>query len=342
MTSTLLSVVWTSSSWRKLGQGWSLSQLSTFFFESRLFLSLALLVLVNLADASAQTGGMPSLASGARNHSSSGVASRAVVLTEAAKRHPDFGKVHLPDSTGKDQLDFVELTDERTEYSALFHNFNTNTSCIRQSGDVPLHYKDEAGLWRNVEEKFQATEVAGVYEMPRLKFPIGFDSRDGSSNIRFRATGELMGLGENISVSQRTFGGGVVFERQAQSVSVEVGEREVVLRDIFPEVDFSGTFGLEGVKTSYVIKDRSFVAGGGDIVTFEEEISLPKWLDIGFNQQNGQMTDLGWQGELVITNGSGEVKAKILPASVWDSADHDADYVRDEHSTIGAFTLFHW
>ena len=102
-------------------------------------------------------------------------------LTEEARRHPDFGTVFLPDSNGKEQVNFVELTDLRTEFSATFHDFATNNSCVRQSGDVPLHYKDASGLWRNVEEILKPTSVSGVYEMSKLKFPLSFDSNTGAS-----------------------------------------------------------------------------------------------------------------------------------------------------------------
>ncbi len=262
-----------------------------------------------------------------------------VKLSEKAKQHPDFGTVFLPDSTGKDQLDFVELTDQRTEYSATFHNFSTNTSCIRQSGDVPLHYKDEAGLWRNVQEKLLPTAVNGVYDMPKLKFPISFDSRDGSSSIRFGRSGAAIGLGKNIRVVQLAQGGAVVTEEYANPQRSAVTEREALLTDIVGQVDFACTFGLEGVKTSYLIKDRSFVLANSQVVVFEEEISLPLGWVLAQNEANGQMTEFGWQGELVVKDQSGKVQARIMPASVFDNADHTPDFEIDEHSTIGAFRL---
>jgi hypothetical protein len=262
-----------------------------------------------------------------------------VKLSEKAKQHPDFGTVFLPDSTGKDQLDFVELTDQRTEYSATFHNFSTNTSCIRQSGDVPLHYKDEAGLWRNVQEKLLPTAVNGVYDMPKLKFPISFDSRDGSSSIRFGRSGAAIGLGKNIRAVQLAQGGTVVAEEYANPQRSAVTEREALLTDIVGQVDFACTFGLEGVKTSYLIKDRSFVLANSQVVVFEEEISLPLGWVLAQNEENGQMTEFGWQGELVVKDQSGKVQARIMPASVFDNADHTADFNIDEHSTIGAFRL---
>ncbi|MBK9453072.1 MAG: HYR domain-containing protein [Bacteroidetes bacterium] len=78
-------------------------------------------------------------------------------------------------------------------------------------------------------------------------------------------------------------------------------------------------FGLDGLKSSFEVLDKTFLATTGEVVVFEESFELPIGWKISKDVSRGAEKQLGWQGDVIITDEFGKVKTRILEANIWDN-----------------------
>jgi hypothetical protein len=226
--------------------------------------------------------------------------------------HPDVGKIELLDSLGQ-KTTFVELVSKRDEFSTTFHDSIADTYCYRKSAE-PLHYKDESGFWRNVDVTLTASSVVGVYELNKQELPIIFDSNTGET---FVTTNTNVGvtLGKNINSFQRDQDGNVLVENQRNNTFERtIYERTSTLIEFLPGVNLNHEFDFFGVKTSYIINERSFVHESAQTVIFEEELDLPQGWTLDLRN-----TDLGEGREVVVLNENGEPEGKYTDPFFYDN-----------------------
>lgn len=96
---------------------------------------------------------------------------------------------------------------------------------------------------------------------------------------------------------------------QEASLDPKVTGNQILMKDIFPEIDKQLLFLENAVKYNYVL--RSYQSQFADNLTFSEEIVLPKGYSLAYNKQLGKSTKDGWMGELNVLNKYGEAESFI-------------------------------
>ena len=107
---------------------------------------------------------------------------------------------------------------------------------------------------------------------------------------------------------------------QQASLNTKVKGNQILLKDIFHEVDKQLLFLENSVKYNYVL--RSHQDQFTENLTFSEEIILPKGYTLAYNKELGKPTKDGWMGELNILNKRGEAES-FIQAPICVDANND-------------------
>jgi hypothetical protein len=242
---------------------------------------------------------------------------------ESYKNHPDFGKVILKDSLGE-KMDFVELMDKRDEYNAHFSIPNSDKSCVRSS-DFPLHYKDQNGIWRNIETKLEKSSTnQDVYEIEKQTYPISYNSKTGETLITVDKKGNKLGTSKNVRFYQVDKNNNLITSSNINNVTTrKIETKKATIKNFFNNIDYIHEFEEYGAKSSFIIKDKSVINLSSKHLVFSEEIELPSGWKLKRDKENNQV--------LKIYDLQGNTKATILPPFYYDSFDMKTSEDKIDH-----------
>lgn len=254
-----------------------------------------------------------------------------VVNIEELRKHPDFGKIQLKDSTGK-VTPFIELVDRRDEYSTVFAIPGTQQFSKRAS-DFPLHYKDKNGLWRNIETVLEKSATQPyVYEISKQTFPITYHSKTGETGFTVDKAGNIIGLSKNIQHYQIDKQNKILKKEQKQvSASGKVAGQSATISNYFPNIDYKHEFEEYGVKSSFVIMDKSVIHPSSEYVVFTEELTLPKGWNIKHDAEGGIA--------LKMYDESGKAKATMMAPFYYDAFRVNSKEDKAAHQMYGSYNL---
>lgn len=223
--------------------------------------------------------------------------------------HPEFGMFKSP--SGGDEL--IQLRDE---YSKLF--VNGDGSYSKQTGLLPIHYKDELGNWKTYVNEVEYTENK-KFGVIKTDLPITVDAVTGKTTMQLDRKGNSITYGCQTSMSITNAGGEIIN-------SVTMGELYTTAKDsnlltipsAWSGIDRRQNLNIYSVETDYILHQQpTGLAPGGELL-FTDKVTLPTgWTLV---KGEGISTHTGWKGELLILNEKQETKGKFELPYYYDSS----------------------
>lgn len=218
---------------------------------------------------------------------------------EALHNHPDLGipAVNAP-------TDAIELLQYRTLDSRYYIRKGTNgKEFYSQQAYGPINYIDANGYIRAIDYWLQPTEVKGIYAAPLQPAPTRLDLVNNYTSmtikdLEFRYNHNM----------QMYFQRGKTFTvpQLYTTTNHTAGRDGVWITDVFSGVDGEIAFRKAGIKTNFIIKDRSAVDPSADYLIIDDHIQLPDGFTMVMEDETGYFLSNGdWKGDVVVKNAFG-------------------------------------
>ena len=146
-----------------------------------------------------------------------------------------------------------ELMDKRTEYQKYFVQAGTNAQqFVLQSSNVPLHYKDATGKWRNVSDKLEADAThSGVYSTKGRPINISVNTQDGAMTLTGAAAS--LSYNRNLELVYRAADGSEHSLGLADWSHTSRGDDGMLVKNAWPGVDIEIGVLVNSVKTNFIV-----------------------------------------------------------------------------------------
>lgn len=215
---------------------------------------------------------------------------------EAYYAHPDFGvlPINAPDSV-------IELIQKRTLDSRYYIKNNTGGKTFYiQKAYGPINYQDANGNIRAIDYLLNPTLTKGIYTADAQPLPTKIDFINNFTSIQikdleFRYNHQLKlyyQQGNNYSPRQ-------LFN----TADYSVGRDGAWINNIFNGIDGEIAFRKGGIKTNFIIQDKSVVDVNSDYLIIDDPINLPPGFVLVKEDENGYILPNGdWKGNVVIKN----------------------------------------
>jgi subtilisin-like proprotein convertase family protein len=144
-----------------------------------------------------------------------------------------------------------------------------------------LHYRDDAGLWRDVNLSIKPNEqrINGGYDLINTtnSFQTYFSS-DPSKGFRIESFEQSIATGLNARLGIYSAAGQQVTELKSNQVQGVVRDRrKVFYENIYPGIDLEKVLLKKGVESGYIINSPAFFSGiDGQVLRFSHEVELPQ------------------------------------------------------------------
>lgn len=195
-----------------------------------------------------------------------------------------------------------ELVNERSEYSSSYEQNGLKT--IFQSKE-PVNYKAANGQLIPIDIRFKETNKGwGSHERPDA---LDVD-RQGNATIA-HAGETVIGFGTGKINGSSTFTWPARVQTQNRST--------LRFQDILPGISKEFHFKQRGIKFNYVIANPQNIAGSFFVIT--ETFELPQGYVIRESEEEGEKSNSGWKGRLVIENKEGKICGKIHSLLCYDA-----------------------
>lgn len=244
------------------------------------------------------------------------------------RSHPDYGvlPVNAPDSC-------IELIQKRTTDSRYYIKENTHgKDFFIQKAHGPINYYDPNGYLRAVDFYLHPTDVEGIYEADAQPLPTKLDLINNYTSIKvkdieFRYNDDLKLVyqtGNNYSTPQ-----------YFNTADHTVGNDGAYIKNIWKGVDGEIAFRKGGIKTNFIIQDKSVIDKNSDHLIVEEFIPLPAGYRFAKEDPNGYaLKDGSWKGNIVLKNEFGLNLLRIEKPIILDQ-NKNKTHKQDQVDAIG-------
>ncbi len=247
---------------------------------------------------------------------------------EALRSHPDFGvlPVNAPDSC-------YELLQKRTLESRYYIKEGSGgKDFYMQKAHGPINYYDAAGNLRAIDFYLHPTQTADIYEADAQPLPTKLDFVNNYTSIRvkdidfrynddlklFYQTGKTTSAPQYFNMTDHT-----------------VGMDGAYIKNIWKGVDGEIAFRKGGIKTNFIIQDKSVVDANSDYLIVEEFIPLPTGYRFAKEDPNGYNLKSGaWKGNIVLKNEFGLNLLRIEKPIILDQ-DKNKTHKQEQVDAIG-------
>jgi hypothetical protein len=228
--------------------------------------------------------------------------------------HPEFGK--LPYNCGLDSV--FELIQDRTEYTRTLVKKNTNGKVVYiQKGYSPLHYLDNNGWWRTLDERLHTTSQSGLFEAVNQYSPTRIDAnsefaavQNGNSAVKFN---------KNLLLFHEDADGNRTLIATADWSNYTAGSEGMKVTDIWPGIDMEMIVSGGKIKTNYYIKTPVAYANGWLVI--EDHPELPSGSSAAFTSNVVDQDGLNYN-DIDVRDANGNTTYNLSRAFGFDQS-HD-------------------
>jgi len=254
-----------------------------------------------------------------------------LTVPEKYKSHPEYGKTKLSNPLSQNSY---ELIQERTVDSRLFQNIDGSFTVVK-SGE-PMHYKDESGWWKTIENTFEEdTQIPQLYHLKKQRLPISFDGQSGVIKMMLDSVND-MNYGNELTLLQMNSDGNIISKKQtnAFSANVDLNNAKANIVNAFNGIDMSVKFDFFMAKTNYKIASPSIIEPNSKWVVFREKVNIPAGWTMDYDINTGEYVDGNWQGDIIIKNTNGETMSKFLKPIYFDAGND-----KNINNTLGSYKI---
>lgn len=227
----------------------------------------------------------------------------------STKDHPEYG-IYVSAEGG------TELIESRDARSKLF--LNKDGSYTKQTGHLPLHYKDAQSLWRTYENIIEFNPQSGNYSLTRTDLPISINANTGRTAMQLDSEGSAISFGENSLYSVFDGEGNKVTEARMNSTIETVQDSNTLLiPNAWNGIDRKQNLSIYHVETDYILNAAPQNLPANGELLFTEFVTLPQGWKIVRGE--GEETATGWKGELLLKDLTGHAQGKFELPYYYDS-----------------------
>ena len=253
-------------------------------------------------------------------------------VPERFKSHPEYGKTKL---ANPDMQDSYELIHERTIDSRLFQNLDGSFTTVK-SGE-PMHYKDKDNWWRTIDVTFEKDpQNPDVYHLNKQPLPIAFDAKTAHINMQVDEMNNGLQYGNELSLIQLNQHEQILSKQNINNImaNVDASNAQAYINNIFNGIDMKIDFDFSMIKSNYIISSPALINPDAKWLSIRETVKVPNGWSLEYNVDNGTMIDGNWQGEVVLKNNTGEIKARFIKPVYFDS-----DSNRNTNHIMGSYKI---
>jgi hypothetical protein len=227
-------------------------------------------------------------------------------------QHPEYGL-----SFHDKQPEAIELVDKKTLHQSTYLKPNGTTAIFRSSSQ-PINFEDENGWLRTINFKMEAIPTAdGTYHAPNQPFPKSVNAKTGRTTLA-SPYGDMV-------INQKTAiiipGATSRYKEIAKIGQYTAGEDGIFAQDIWPGIDMQIIMTTSGgVKTNYIIKEKSTISKVNDEIIFEDIITLPNGLRLVADEKRGDYigNSNDFLGILQVLDEKDQEISTYMPALIYD------------------------
>lgn len=208
--------------------------------------------------------------------------------------HPETGL-----STHPLYMDAYELVHMKTTYNSYFIRPDGNTLVAMGTVD-PLNYLDyKSGFYKTIRNTISnQPDASGFYNADHQPVVKSVNPQTGVTKLK-------LPYGEYIysqSVNMQFTGNNTLQNRKI--TEYKIGENGMFAKNVWNNIDMQVIFQTNGgIKTNYIIKERSAIQDANENVLFEEFISTPQNTRLIADENSGKYTNsTDWEGDLILVD----------------------------------------
>ncbi|HEU4716381.1 MAG TPA: gliding motility-associated C-terminal domain-containing protein [Bacteroidia bacterium] len=211
----------------------------------------------------------------------------------------------VPGTSLPDRSTWVEDESQRTVFSSVYHT--ADGQYIAHQSSVPINYYDVNGKLQPID--FSPKKITEGWTAPAQPFPT-FLFNDGSAYVSYgKDEGDYFRFGISPVIN------GVNASPQAIAFDGDTG----TMHDVVPGVDRKYAFRLNGIETSYIVRQPQQVNSDNFVVT--EGFLLDHGFTLKEDESRGRKENGGWTGDLLVIRESDDaVVGTIKAAMCYDAA----------------------
>ncbi|MFA5574267.1 MAG: glycine-rich domain-containing protein [Brumimicrobium sp.] len=244
------------------------------------------------------------------------------------KSHPEEGRF-------KSELGGEEIINLREENSRTFKNPDGSYSKTSVKG--VFHYKDELGRWLT----FQNTPTINPYnqrivEITGTDRPLSINTKNGLNEMYLTKDKSMKwGFTSTMTVIDKN-GNNLNKETAVSEIrEYEIEENSIVLKNYFNGIDRTQYMNFSELRTDFTINSPLQLPSLAEHVIFEDELILPKGYTLNFYE--GNMTHVGWEGNLEIRDENGTPIGGFSSPIIYDAYEGENKEKITEHRISGAY-----
>jgi len=242
--------------------------------------------------------------------------------------HPDFGMlpINAPD-------DVIELIQKRTLDARYYIKNNSGGSKFyMQKAYGPINYVDAAGNMRAIDFYLHPTATKGIYAAEAQPLPAKIDFINNFTSIKIK---ELeFRYNRNLQLYYETnkkYSTPQLFNTSDYTV----GRDGAWIKNIFKGFDGEIAFRKGGIKTNFIIQDKSVLDVNSNYLIIDDPIQLPDGFTLVKEDANGyELPNGDWKGNVVIKNEFGLNYLRIERPLIFDQSKQKT-HAREQVDAIG-------
>ncbi|HRO77003.1 MAG TPA: hypothetical protein PLP27_12750, partial [Crocinitomicaceae bacterium] len=242
--------------------------------------------------------------------------------------HPEYGKYSLDIP-----VENVEILQLRTESSKTFYGADGQYR-VQQTGGV-FHYKNANGDWITLQNKI--SKQGNTYGIFQTELPLSVNITSGLTEMTLSKSGEKFQFGKNVNIEFVDNNGNITNRLVPSYNSNKSQDNLLVLNDVYDGIDRFQQIEYWSVKTDYFINKKLELPENTAYIQFTDNVSLPSGWTIEYD--NGENTELGWQGDLIIKNRSGQMMSRISIPKYYDASEKGSFNANVGHDIFGAYQV---
>ncbi|MDD2984534.1 MAG: gliding motility-associated C-terminal domain-containing protein [Crocinitomicaceae bacterium] len=252
-------------------------------------------------------------------------------IPEEFKKHPEYGVLKMDGKPDSKELIHLRTRNSRTfeEGSGTYHTVSTAGT---------FHFKNEADQWISIQDKI--SKSAGTeYGIFRTELPIKINYNSGKTEMVLEKKGKSIAFGENSSM-QFLGKDGLVLESYTSSKAMPeptVSGNQLILKDFLPGLNRVQEIEYWSVRTDYFIEKKLEMPANTKFLQITDQLTIPNNWKIEYG--TGEMTPLGWNGDLLIVNEKGGLVSSISRPLYYDSFKSKIKSEVGSHLGLGTYQL---
>jgi len=226
-----------------------------------------------------------------------------VVDKQVKESNPENYNQNKKDSI-KGSLERIELTNERDAKSKIFKNPDGSFTKIQSYGSI--NYKDDNNKWKPLDGKLkQNVNNSGLYEITQTDLPISIDVSNGKTMMALEKN-KYISFGDNVEllVLDTNFNEVHRYSDNKNNIN-NAKDKEIKLKNIWSNIDRNQQVDYGFAKTDYILNSVPNYSVNSGYLAFEDKVEIPQGWSI-VKASDGTETTIGWQGDLLILNESGQ------------------------------------